>query len=42
MDYFIQNGGKKKRTKTGYNSFKLKKVAEIFWGILVGQWKIQK
>jgi hypothetical protein len=33
MNYFIQNGGKKKITKTGSNSLKSKKVAEIFWGI---------
>jgi hypothetical protein len=35
MDYFIQNGGKKKRTKTGSNSLKLKKSGGNFLGNLV-------
>ena len=34
MDYFIQNGGKKKRTKVGSNSLKSKKSGGNFLGNL--------
>jgi len=34
MDYFSQNGGKKKRTKTGSNSLKSKKSGGNFLGNL--------
>ena len=34
MDYFIQNGGKKKRTKTESNSLKSKKSGGNFLGNL--------
>jgi len=42
MDYFIQNGGKKKRTKTGSNSLKSKKSGGYFLGNFSGSMENKK